>query len=200
MKHCLVMIMLLSGAYTSFCQSKVPAIDQSPMDISYYPSTYPILKIQDKVSEPPVARVIYSRPQRSGRTVFGELVEYEKVWRLGANEATEIEFFSNVVFGGKPVPKGRYTLYCIPSLNNWIVIINKELNTWGSFIYDSKKDLVRVEVPVKKLNDPVEAFSLYFEKTTAGFEMIAAWENTSASVPISSSSKPVIKASKIAKR
>ncbi len=62
------------------------------MDMSYYPVNYPILKIQDKVTEPLVMRVIYSRPQLNGRKIFGELQAYGQVWRLGANEATEIEF------------------------------------------------------------------------------------------------------------
>src|SRR6187401_2718163 len=88
--------------------NNMPGVDKSAMDMSYYPPNYPILKIQDKITEPLVARVVYSRPQRNGRSVFGELVEYEKVWRIGANEATEIEFFKDVNFGGKSLPKGRY--------------------------------------------------------------------------------------------
>src|SRR5512141_2526020 len=66
---------------------KVPALDKSPMDMSYYPADYPILKTQNKTTTPPIARVVYSRPQKDNRIVFGQLVEYNKVWRLGANEA-----------------------------------------------------------------------------------------------------------------
>src|SRR2546428_189379 len=86
--------------------SKLTPVDKSPMDMSYYPNNYPVLKIQDKITEPLVARIIYSRPQKNGRTIFGELVEYGKVWRMGANEATEIEFYKNVKIGGKKIPKG----------------------------------------------------------------------------------------------
>jgi hypothetical protein len=53
------------------------------MDVSYYPNNYPILKIQNKATEPLAARILYSRPQKQGRKIFGELVEYGKVWRLG---------------------------------------------------------------------------------------------------------------------
>lgn len=182
-------------SYTAFAQSKIPAVDKSEMDMSYYPPNYPILKIQDKITEPLIARVIYSRPQRGGRTVFGELVEYEKVWRIGANEATEIEFFKDVNFGGKPVPKGRYTLYTIPTLDKWIVIINKETDTWGSFKYDSKKDLVRVESSVQKLDEPVEALAIYFDKTSEGFNLCAAWENAALYVPITVSQSSPAKSS-----
>ena len=86
-------LILLTVCSALQAQTKFPQIDKSPMDMSYYPNAYPHLKIQDKLTEPLVARVIFSRPQKNGRAIFGELLEYGKVWRLGANEATEIEFF-----------------------------------------------------------------------------------------------------------
>ena len=95
--------------------SRIPPMDKSPMDMSYYPANYPILKIQDKVTEPVAARVIYSRPQKNGRTVFGELIEFGSIWRLGANEATEMELFKDARIGANKVKKGRYTLYAIPN-------------------------------------------------------------------------------------
>ena len=193
MKHYSTVIIAMAISCFAYSQAKLPALDKSPMDMSYYPVNYPILKIQDKITEPLIARVTYSRPQSNGRGVFGELVEYEKVWRLGANEATEIEFFKDVVFNGKPVPKGKYTLYAIPTLNNWTVIINKETDTWGSFKYDMKKDLVRVEVPVQKLPETTDVLSIYFEKTTPGFNLTAAWENTGVSIPITVNAKAVPK-------
>src|SRR5687767_5582651 len=94
-------------------QTVLPPVDKSPMDMSYYPANYPVLKIQAKTKESPVARVVYSRPQKAGRVIFGSLVKYGEVWRLGANEATEIEFFRNVRLGGKKISKGRYTLCAI---------------------------------------------------------------------------------------
>lgn len=181
---------LIISCCQGFSQIKVPALDQSGMDMSYYPVNYPILKIQDKVTEPLVARIMYSRPQKNGRTVFGQLVEFDAVWRMGANEATEIEFYKDVLFLGKLVPKGRYTLYSIPGLAKWTVIINKDTDTWGSFIYDQKKDVVRVEVLAEKIPETIEYFSLYFEKASNGFNMIAAWENIMISVPISVYAKP----------
>src|SRR5215210_369583 len=128
--------------------SKLPSLDKSPMDISYYPAGYALLKIQDKISEPLIMRLIYSRPQLNGRKVFGELQEYGQVWRLGANEATEIEFFKDVKINNKKIKKGRYTLYCIPTADKWTLIVNKETDTWGSFKYNETKDVARVDVPV----------------------------------------------------
>lgn len=190
MKITLACFLIILASFNSFSQSKPPGLDQSGMDMSYYPVNFPILKIQDKLTEPLIVRAVYSRPQKNSRTVFGQLVEFDKVWRMGANEATEIEFFTNVLFLGKPVPKGRYTLYSIPGLGKWTVILNKETDTWGSFIYDEKKDVVRVDVPAEKNPDVVEYFSLFFEKSTTGFSMIAQWENIIISVPISVYVKP----------
>src|SRR6188768_504527 len=124
MKNIAVFIFCIAMSYLCSAQSKLPPTDKSPMDMSYYPVGYPVLKIQDKITEPLVARVIFSRPQKNGRSIFGELLEYGKVWRLGANEASEIEFFQNVQVGNFKVKKGRYTLYCIPYPEKWTVILN----------------------------------------------------------------------------
>lgn len=163
---------------------KIPSLDKSPLDISYFPADYPLLKTKNKTSEPPVARVIYSRPQINNRLVFGGLVEYDKVWRLGANESTEIEFFKEVSIGGKKVPKGRYTLYAIPTPATWTIILNTDKHGWGAFIYDEKKDVVRTEVPVNNLTVPVEPFSISFDETKSGADLVIAWEKVSVRVPI----------------
>ena len=171
---------------SSFSQSaaKLPEVDKSPMDVSYYPGNYPILKIQNKTTEPLVARVLYSRPQKQGRKVFGELVEYGKVWRLGANEATEIEFYKDVKIDGKKVPKGRYTLYAVVNENTWTMILNKDTDTWGAFKYDSKKDVMRTDVPVQKTEEMIESMSIWFEKSLSGLSLIMAWEQVKVSLPI----------------
>jgi len=155
------------------------------MDMSYYPNNYPVLKIQDKATEPVLARVIYSRPQKNGRIIFGDLVEYGKVWRMGANEATEIEFYKNVKINGDKVAKGRYTLYAIPNADNWTFILNKDVDTWGAFKYDAQKDVLRATVPIEKLSDVVEALSMTFEKTDNGCNLVVAWDNLKADLPIS---------------
>lgn len=164
-------------------QTSLPPVDKSPMDMSYYPANYPVQKIQDKITEPLAARVIYSRPQKAGRTIYGGLVKYGEVWRIGANEATEIEFFKHVRIDGKKIPKGRYTLYAIPNETSWIIIINKETDTWGSFKYDAKKDLTRKEVTVQKTDAVIESLAMAFEKSAIGFNLIIAWDNVKASVP-----------------
>jgi hypothetical protein len=188
MKQLFFLFFLIAAVATASAQnatSGVPSLDKSPMDMVYYPTNYPVLKIQEKVSTPPVTRVIYSRPQTANRTIFGELIEFGKVWRLGANEATEIEFFKDVKVGGKKVPRGRYTMYALINPTEWTMIINKETDTWGSFNYNEKKDVVRVTVPVQPLAQPVEAFALLFEKAGANIALVVEWEKVKVAMPIS---------------
>jgi hypothetical protein len=166
--------------------AKMPEVDKSPLDMAYYPANYPVLKIQGKATEPPVARVIYSRPQKNERVVFGELVEWNKIWRLGANEATEIEFYREVKIGGKKVPKGKYTLYAIAEPDNWTMIVNRDTDTWGAFKYDEKKDVARVKVPVQKVATPVNVFSIMMEKGDANTILLdIAWDDSMVALPIS---------------
>jgi Protein of unknown function (DUF2911) len=164
-------------------QGPLPPVDKSPMDMSYYPVNYPVLKIQDKITESLAARVIYSRPQKGGRDIFGGLVKYGEVWRMGANEATEIEFFKTVRLDGKKISKGRYTLYAIVNETSWTIILNKDTDTWGAFKYNPKKDLVRTEVPVQKSDTILESLAMGFGKTSSGFNLIISWDNVKASVP-----------------
>lgn len=162
----------------------IPPVDKSPMDMTYCPANYPVLKIQDKATEPLTARVIYSRPQKAGRTIFGSIVKYGDIWRLGANEATEIEFFKPVWIGGKKVNKGRYTLYAIVNENTWTLIINKDTDTWGSFKYDKTKDIVRTDVAVQKTDMVIENLSMLFEKASGGYNLVIAWDNIKVALPI----------------
>ena len=175
---------LVLAAFSQTNVSKYPALDKSPMDMAYYPANFPVLKIQDKAAEPLIARVIYSRPQKNNRTVYGELVEYNQVWRLGANEATEIEFYRDVKIGGKKITKGKYTVYALVNPNEWTMILNKETDTWGAFKYDEKKDILRTTVPVQKTTEPLDAFTIAFEKTTNGINMNVAWDTVQVSLPI----------------
>ncbi|MGC4037898.1 MAG: DUF2911 domain-containing protein [Chitinophagaceae bacterium] len=162
----------------------LPAMDKSPMDMSYYPVDYPVLKIRDKAPLAPVARIIYGRPQKNGRPIFGNLVEYGKVWRLGANEATEIEFYKDVTIDGKKIKKGRYTLYAIPSSASWTLILSKDTDTWGAFKYDSKNDILRTSVAVIPVRDPIETLCIGFRKADTGCKLFIAWDTAEVTLPV----------------
>ena len=155
-------------------------IDKSPMDMSYSPNNYPIMKFQGKVTGTPNARIIYSRPQKKGREIFGGEVKYNEVWRLGANENTEIEFYKDATFGGKKITKGRYTMFCIPAEESWTIILNKDTDNWGNFNYDSKKDVLRITAPVQKI-DAVENFTIYFDQFN---NLTIMWDDVKVNLPV----------------
>src|SRR6476661_8429432 len=106
-------------------------VDVSPMDISYFPIDYPVTKMAHPNMNVPMARVIYSRPHKQGRVIFGSLLKWGERWRLGANEATELELFQDATIQNKKVAKGRYVLYCIPQPDVWTIVFNTNLYSWG---------------------------------------------------------------------
>jgi hypothetical protein len=184
MKRLVAIIALVFATQVSFAQQKPTELDKSPLDVSYFPANFPILKMRGQANGEPSARILYSRPQKKGRVIFGEEVKYNEVWRLGANESTELELYKNAVIGGKKISKGRYTLYCIPTENKWTIILNKDNFNWGSFIYRSEKDVARVDVPVQRSNENTEAFTMYFE-SNGGNKLVMMWDDVKVAIPIS---------------
>jgi hypothetical protein len=180
MKRSITFLLLALSLHIS--AQKLPSLDKSPMDMSYYPAGNPVLKFQNKVTEPLVMRVVYSRPQLNGRKVFGDLQKYGQVWRLGANEVTEFQLFKDVHINGKKIKKGRYSLYCIPYEDKWTLIINKETDVWG-LKYDSLKDVLRTDVAVEK-NSATEALTIIFVKTDTGANMQIYWDDVKTVLPI----------------
>lgn len=158
-------------------------VDVSPMDVTYLPADYPVKKMNGEVTTPPVARVIYSRPHRQGRQIFGNIVKWGEPWRLGANEATEIQFFQPVTIGGKRLDKGQYILYAIPHEDRWTIVFNANLYTWG-LTFNLAKDVLKLDVPVQKKTTMVENFSMVFTNTATGADLVMAWENREARLPI----------------
>ena len=149
------------------------SLDKSPMDAATFPSSY---KISDKI-----AKVIYSRPQLKGRDLF-DLAPPNKIWRTGANEAAEITFYKDVVFGDKPLKAGTYSLFTIPSLEgDWMIIINGATNIWGSYYYKKDQDVIRVSGKTSKSEKNIEAFSMMFDKDMT---LKMGWGNTIISVTI----------------
>ena len=166
-------------------QNPYAPLDLSPLDISYFPVDYPIEKMRRQgIDDLPVARVIYGRPHKQGRTIFGNLLKYGEPWRLGANEATEIEFFQPVSIQGKRIGKERFVIYAIPEEKHWTIIFNRNAFSWG-LQQDSKQDVYRFTVPVEKSNTPVEYFTMVFEKAfDGGMNLLIAWDDVVVRLPI----------------
>jgi len=150
-------------------------LDKSPMDATSFPSSY---KVADKA-----VRITYSRPQLKGRSM-SDLAPAGKVWRTGANEAPEITFYKDVNFGGTAVSAGTYSLFTIPGEGEWTVILNKNLNQWGSYSYDKGADVARVKGAVSSDGKSLEEFSIAFKEVDGGAHMIMGWGSTRVAVPI----------------
>jgi hypothetical protein len=159
------------------------AIDISPMDMSYFPVDYPILKMQKRSQGPPLARVIYSRPHLQGRRLFHEVLKYGEPWRLGANESSELDLYHDATIQGKKIVAGRYVIYCIPSAENWTIVFNTNIDSWG-LEPDPAMDIEKFVVPVSTVNNSLEYFTIVFEKTNTGANMVMAWDNVEARLPI----------------
>jgi hypothetical protein len=158
-------------------------VDISPMDIAYFPVNYAVQKMNGETKTPPVARVIYSRPYRQGRQIFGSIVKWGEPWRLGANEATEIELFQPVTIQNKRVEKGRYILYAVPQESQWTIVFNADLYTWG-LKFNLAQDKARFTIPAATKDQVVEHFTMVFEKTNAGADLVMAWENKEVRLPL----------------
>jgi hypothetical protein len=159
-------------------------LDISPMDISYFPIDFPVLKMTKGTPELPIARVIYSRPHKQGRKIFGGLLKYGEPWRLGANEATEIELFQPLRIQGKTVAKGRYTLYCIPTETKWTIIFNSNTYTWG-LKQNPKKDVYHFDIPIQKTANDIENFTILFQGESPNASLLIAWDDVEARLSFS---------------
>ncbi|MFT5891186.1 MAG: tetratricopeptide (TPR) repeat protein [Dokdonia sp.] len=127
----------------------------------------------------------YGQPNTQGRTVFGALIPYNKLWRTGANASTKITIDREVTFAGTPIPAGTYGLYSIPTEKEWTIILSKNSKLWGAGGYNETEDFVRFKVPSIPLEDAVETFTIHFENfNTNGGDLIIAWENTKINIPV----------------
>ena len=154
---------------------KFEGLDKSPMDIASYPSIHDDSNTRVKV--------IYSRPQLKGRSL-NKLIPNDKIWRTGANEGTEIIFFNDVKLGETAVSAGTYSLATIPGEKEWTIILNSDVNVWGAYSYNEANDIVRFKVPVSHDKRSLEAFSIAFQKTDKGVNMILAWDTIRIPIPI----------------
>ena len=177
MKYTILLVLaafvFVGGAQTVSAQDavKFPSIQKSPTDISY---------MREGRRGPVTAKVVYSRPFKKDREIFGSLVPYGKVWRTGADEATEITFYKDVMFGGQAVKAGSYAVYTVPNKDSWDVILNSTLHQWGAFGYDASTNVAKTSAKPQMMAEAVENFSIAF----SGGKMIMAWDKTMVAVPI----------------
>lgn len=171
-RHCAVVLMMFVAVLTA-AQEQDKSKRPSP------PGTAEVTFADGKK-----VTIDYSRPSAKGRKVYGGLVPYGQVWRTGANEATSLKTDTDLVIGGTTVPAGSYTLYTVPASGSWKLIINKQTGQWGTN-YEQGQDLARVDMNVTTVSQPVEQFTISFDKTGGdSAKLNLDWEKTRASVEV----------------
>ena len=157
-----------------------------------HPKASPFARIEQEVGLTKVT-VEYSRPAARGRTLFGTqsngnpgLVPYGRIWRVGANESTKVNFDSDVYIQENLLPKGTYALYAFPEEESWEIVFHKNTSHWGDgrTAYDAKEDALRIKaIPIHTLRFQ-ENFLIFFDELShEGAKLILSWGATKISIP-----------------
>ncbi len=182
--------MLAFAATLSLSAQDFADLDASPLDVVYYPNRAAFRAFAktdaDAAALQPKIRVFYSRPFMKGREVWGgELAPFDKPYRLGANESSEIHFFAPVKIGDRVVPAGRYTFGAIPKAESWEVFFSLDLDGWGVYAYQPERNVASVTVPTAASEEPIENFSITLYEASPGIiHLKMGWDKTVVEVPI----------------
>ena len=169
-KTTLLLSAFLFTSSLSMAQAKWPLAATSPKQIIY----------QDLGSGK--IEISYSRPSVKGRTVFGDVVPFDKVWRTGANAATTISFGDETTINGMKIGAGKYGLLTIPGKTDWTIIITKDTAVNNANNYKQENDLLRIPVKAKTLSSKVETFTIDINNIKATeAEIFLRWDKTEVS-------------------
>ena len=169
MKKILPVVAMALAAFTSNAQE--------------LPAASPIGTVKQRIGLTDV-EVTYARPSAKGRKVFGQLVEYKKLWRTGANGSTILQFSTDVTLAGQPLSAGKYSVFTIPGEKEWTLILNQSTELWGIDGYDEANDVLRVTLEPRKVPF-LETMELAFNQVTMdGAVLQLAWETTAIEIPI----------------
>jgi len=172
MKKLVLSILVLAISLTGYAQIETPQ-----------PS--PSSKLEQKVGLTDVT-LEYSRPSMRGRTIFGDLVPYGKLWRTGANANTKITFSDDVTIGENTLKAGSYAIYTIPNAESWDVIFYSDTDNWGTpQNWDDNKVAAKINAPVFVLPMNIETFTMSLDNLSSGSATLGMfWENAYVGVPI----------------
>lgn len=182
MKKIIFLFSLLATVTSGIAQVKMPA-----------PSPVQTIKQDFALGS---MELTYSRPTIKGRTIYGDLVPYGKLWRLGANAATSIRFSDPVMIGGVTLDTGKYVIYAIPNESNWEIIFNKGLKNWGVDGYKESEDVLRFTVKSMRMKDKMESFTMQFaDVMPESCELHIMWAKTAVAIPIKADIRSRMRAS-----
>ncbi len=148
------------------------------------PQPSPLGKVEQIIGLTTVT-VEYSRPSAKGRTIFGDLVPVDKVWRTGANKCTTFATDGPIMVAGQKLAPGVYALFTIPRDDSWTIIFNSDTSLWGEEDRKDSADVLRVKVPRSKIEQMTETFTIGFEGVKDDHaRMDLAWEHTLVSIDL----------------
>lgn len=164
-----IITLFLSGIFTFSLAQELPKV--SPQG-----------KVEQKVGLTNIS-IDYSRPSVRGREIFGDLLSYGEVWRLGANKATTITTDQDLKFGDQLLPAGIYAMFATPNKDNWEVVFNSNTEQWGTGEYDKSLNVVSLTVEVKNI-ELVETLSITIEDLSLNSgSIVISWEKTMVRLP-----------------
>lgn len=180
------LLLLMMGMFLSWSKAQIQT-----------PSPSSSAKVEQRVGLTDVV-IEYSRPSKKGRTIYGDLVPYDKAWRTGANSATKITFSDDVVVGGAAVAKGSYAIITKPGMKSWTFMLYPHNSTnWSSYLESDVKPITftteAITMP-KGIN--VETFMMGFDNVTYdGADMYLLWDNVYVPVSIKVDTDKTVEAS-----
>ena len=148
------------------------------------PQPSPFSKVEQKVGLTDIT-FEYSRPGVKGRTIFGDLVPYGKLWRAGANKNTQITFSTDVTIDGQEVKAGTYAIFVTPTAESWEVVFYSDANNWGTpRNWDDSKVAAKVTAKVHEVPFNIETYTIDINQiTNSGANLEFIWEKTWVGVP-----------------
>ena len=186
MKKVIPLIALICTVYYSGAQN-----DPVKEDITRFnrPTTSPRAEVSQKIGLSFI-KINYGRPNVKGRTIFGGLLEHGKIWRMGADYQSIIDFQNEYVIKGDTIPKGKYALYAVPNKNDWTIYFNKDVEGWGQYTYKAENNVYEFKIPVEKSPEFTETFTISFMNTSMNNgELYFQWENARVKLPITIGNK-----------
>ncbi len=159
---------------------------------SWSPRVSPLAAVNFAVGGKPV-EVCYGRPAARGREVFGKLVPYDSLWRMGANEPTRLYTSSPLNLGGLGVPAGRYSLYAVPLPESWTIYVSQSILHWGIPIDAAvrAREIGSFTVRSEPASGPVEMLTIRAESDSGDrMQLVIEWEKTRVRIPMTPVAKP----------
>lgn len=150
-----------------------------------HPKASPFSQVEQEIG---LSRIVvtYSRPAAKGRVIFGGLVPYGRIWRVGANESTKVTVDTEMSIMGHTLPKGTYALYAFPNKKDWQIVFHENTSHWGDGRkkYNPKEDVFRVSMRPQSIPYHQENFLITFDSIThTGAQLQLIWANTKVSIP-----------------